>query len=514
MDRGDEQRLAVVDLGSNSFRLVVFTARDGWWKRTDEIYEAVRIGEGLAATGKLGEEGMARAQATMEVFAHFCAASGLGPDEIDAVATSAIRDATNAREFLDRAEKASGLRVRVLSKEQEARYGYLAAVNSTTLSDGVMLDLGGGSMQLVHVEDRLARELDSWPLGAVRMTERFLPDDKPAKPRQLRELRAFVAGALERAPWLRHSGSRIVGIGGTMRNLAAAAQREAGIAEFGVQGFALTRSALDELVEELAELPPSERGNVAGIKPGRADIILGGALVVQAVLEEGGFDAIDVTEAGLREGVFFERYLGAAGGEPLFDDVRDASVVNLAAQYGMAPERNRHTGHVAHLALGLFDELAEAGVHPGDQGERGLLWAAALLHDIGMTIDYDDHHKHSRYLVLNAGLPGFAQREVALIGQAVRYHRKGMPSLGPFDTIAEKGDDDRLNRMSALLRLAEDLERSRDQLVREAHVSLDNGRVRVGLVSDADGDARVARWAASREGELFERAFGRGLEVA
>jgi exopolyphosphatase/guanosine-5'-triphosphate,3'-diphosphate pyrophosphatase len=145
MGPGDEQRLAVIDLGSNSFRLVVFTARDGWWKRTDEIYEAVRIGEGLAATGELGEAGMARAQATMEVFAHFCGASGLGPDEIDAVATSAIRDATNARAFLDRAEAASGLSVRVLSKEEEARYGYLAAVNSTTISDGVMLDIGGRS---------------------------------------------------------------------------------------------------------------------------------------------------------------------------------------------------------------------------------------------------------------------------------------------------------------------------------------------------------------------------------
>src|SRR3954467_57332 len=184
MDRGDEQRLAVVDLGSNSFRLVVFTARDGWWKRTDEIYEAVRIGEGLAATGELGEAGMTRAQATMEVFAHFCAASGLGPEEIDAVATSAIRDATNAREFLDRAEAASGLKVRVLSKEGEARYGYLAAVNSTTLSDGVMLDIGGGSMQLVHVERRLARELDSWPLGAPRTTERLPPADKPPQTHQ------------------------------------------------------------------------------------------------------------------------------------------------------------------------------------------------------------------------------------------------------------------------------------------------------------------------------------------
>ena len=512
MASGDEQRLAVIDLGSNSFRLVVFTARDGWWKRTDEIYEAVRIGEGLAATGELGEPGMERGQAAMEVFAHFCNASGLGPDEIHPVATSAIRDATNARTFLDRAEAATGLKVRVLSKEEEARYGYLAAVNSTTLADGVMLDIGGGSMQLVHVERRLARELDSWPLGAVRMTERFLNEDKPAKAKQMRELRAFVAGALERAPWLRRSGSRIVGIGGTMRNLAAAAQREADIAEFGVQGFRLTRKALDNLVDELASLPPSERGKVAGIKPGRADIILGGALVVQSVLDEGGFDAIDVTEAGLREGVFFERHLARRnGGEALFDDVRRASVVNLAAQYGMSPESNPHVAHVAHLALELFDELAAEGLHDGERNERELLWSAALLHDIGMTVDYDDHHKHSRYLVLNAGLPGFAQREVALIGQAVRYHRKGMPSLGPFESIADKGDEDRVNRMSALLRLAEDLERSRDQLVRDAHVSLTNGRVRLDLVSESE--APVARWAAGREGDLFERAFGRELEV-
>src|SRR3954453_14755838 len=512
MDRGDEQQLAVVDLGSNSFRLVVFTARNGWWKRTDEIYEAVRIGEGLAATGELGEAGMARAQATMEVFAHFCAAGGLGAEEIDAVATSAIRDATNAREFLDRAEESSGLRVRVLPKEEEARYGYLAAVNSTTLGDGLMLDIGGGSMQLVHVERRLARELDSWPPRAGGMTERFLADDKPAKPKQLRELRAFVAGALERAPWIGRSGSRIIGIGGTMRNLAAAAQREADVAEFGVQGFVLTRDALDALVDELADLPPSERGKVPGIKPGRADIILGGALVVQAVLEEGGFDAIDVTEAGLREGVFFERYLARDnGGEALFDDVRRASVVNLAAQYGMAPERNPHVAHVARLALGLFDELAAAGVHPCHSTERGLLWACALLHDNGMTIHYDDHHKPSLILLLNEVLPVFSPREVALIGQAVRYHRKGMPSLGPFDSIAEKGDEDRLDRMAALLRVAEDLERSRDQLVREAHVSLDDGVVRLDLVSDSD--ARVAIWAAGREGDLFERAFGRGLEV-
>ncbi|MCW3026742.1 MAG: Ppx/GppA family phosphatase, partial [Solirubrobacterales bacterium] len=128
-----DERLAVIDLGSNSFRLVVFTAGDGWWKRTDEIYEPVRIGQGLMATGKLGDEPMERALATLDVFAHFCRASGLGADSVDAVATSAIRDAENAAGFLKRARKCLGLPIRVLSREEEARYGYLAAVNSTTL---------------------------------------------------------------------------------------------------------------------------------------------------------------------------------------------------------------------------------------------------------------------------------------------------------------------------------------------------------------------------------------------
>jgi exopolyphosphatase/guanosine-5'-triphosphate,3'-diphosphate pyrophosphatase len=266
---------------------------------------------------------------------------------------------------------------------------------------------------------------------------------------------------------------------------------------------------LDRLVEELAGRTPAERAKFPGIKPSRGDIILGGAIVVQTVMEVGGFEGLEITEAGLREGVFFERLLD--GEPPLFDDVRRASVINLAAQYGMDPGRSPHTAHVAKLALGLFDELAAAGVHPGDPAERELLWAACLLHDIGMTVDYDDHHKHSRYLVLNAGLPGFQQREVALIGQAVRYHRKGMPSLGPFARLATDGDAARLDRMATLLRLAEDLERSRDQLVRSARVDVVDGKVELQLQSA--GDDRVPRWAAGREVELFARAFDRELRV-
>ena len=502
-----EHRTAVIDMGSNSFRLVVFTAADGWWKRTDEIYLAVRIGEGLEASGKLGGKPMKRGLEAAEVFAHFCTASNIAAPDIKAVATSAIRDAANQQVFLDRVKQQTGLDVQVLSREEEALFGYLAAVNSTTLTDGAVLDLGGGSLQLVEVQSRHSGRLGSWPLGAVRMTEHFLADDDPPSKKARKALRAHVAELLaDDAGWLSRSGRRIVGIGGTMRNLAAAAQAEAGKPSTGVQGFAITRGALGALIERLQSMKASERGSVKGIKYARADLILAGALVVDSVLEHGEFEAIEVTEAGLREGIFFNSLLG--GDPPLFDDVRTASILNLAARYNVDPA---HTEHVARLALGLFDELAELGLHDGDRWERELLFCGCILHDIGMSVDYDDHHKHSRYLILSAGLPGFEPREAALIAQAARYHRKGTPEFGELGPLVSDGDDDRLNRLSLLLRLAEDLERSRDQSVRAAHVAADNGTIRLEL--EADGAAAVERWAAQREVDLFERAFGRQLKV-
>jgi exopolyphosphatase/guanosine-5'-triphosphate,3'-diphosphate pyrophosphatase len=273
--------------------------------------------------------------------------------------------------------------------------------------------------------------------------------------------------------------------------------------------MAIERDVLDELVRRLAALPAEERASVSGVKPARADLILAGAVVVQSVLEAGGFDGLETTEAGLREGVFFERLL-ADRSPPLFEDVRRVAVLNLAAQYHVD---GPHTRHVAALALGMFDELARLGLHDGDPVERELLWAASMLHDIGMSIDYDDHHKHSRYLILNSGLPGFTPVETAIVAQAVRYHRKGMPDPGPLAALFGEGDAARLDRAAVLLRLAEDLERSRDQLVRNAAVALRNGGV-VELRLTVEGSSAVPRWAAGRERELFERAFGRELAVA
>ena len=499
-----ESRLAVIDCGSNSFRLVVFTYTDSWWKRTDEIHEAVRVGEGLEGSGALQPEPMERALETIELFAHFCRATGI--EHVRPLATSAIREASNRDAFVRAAKERAGLDVEVLSREREARYGYLAAVNSTTLAEGLALDIGGGSMQLTRVRDRRAEQARSWRLGAVVTTERFLGAER-IRPKHVKALRAHVRAELGQAPWLAGAGGRITGVGGTVRNLGAAAMLAAELPSYGVQGHCLTRDFLDDLVDRVAAMTPQERRRIPGIKPERGDLILAGATVIQTVMEHVGASAIEVTEAGLREGAFFATLLEGQE-EPLLPDVRAASVRNLAAQYH--PDQP-HTEHVARLALEIWDALAAQGVHRGDREERELLWAAAILHDVGTAVDYDDHHKHSRYLILNAGLPGFSPRETALIGQAARYHRKGRPAMREFLPLARKGDEALLARCSAALRVAEQLERARDQTVRHVRVTVADGTVELALESDAD--VTVSRWAAARQGELFRLAFGRDLEV-
>ncbi|HMJ01587.1 MAG TPA: Ppx/GppA phosphatase family protein [Conexibacter sp.] len=506
-------RRAVIDLGSNSFRLVVFTTGDGgWWKRTDELSDMVRLGGELEDDGSLSAHRMAHALETLRVFAAFCATSGIRGDAVEAVATSAIRDAPNGAAFVERAQRATGLPIRVLSGEEEARCSYVAAANSTSLTNGVVLDLGGGSLELVEVRERRACAIASWPLGAVRTTERFLPGDGPTKASAVAKLRSRTLRALEDAPWVESAGpERLVGLGGSVRNLAMAAVRAAELPLDSVQGFVLTPEALAALVDELAARSVEERERVPGIKRGRGEVILAAAVVLQTVLEASGAPGIEVTEAGLREGIFLAGLLAPVD-PPLVPDVRAASVRNLARQHGVDLV---HAEHITALAHQLLEALPGAGLP--EPGEPQLVEAAALLHDVGMAVDYDDHHKHSSYLILGSGLPGYTPREVALIALMARYHRKGTPQLGPLAPLCREGDEELVLRGAALLRIAEQLERNRDQVVRAIRLrrrtddaDADGG---VELELDAIGDDTVARWGAERQGDLFERAFGAPLTV-
>ncbi|HYI81440.1 MAG TPA: Ppx/GppA phosphatase family protein [Thermoleophilaceae bacterium] len=500
-------RTAVIDMGSNSFRLVVFQHEPGsWWSLADEIREPVRVSAGMGDEGVLEAAPMERAVATAAVFASFLEASGV--EHVDVVATSAIRDAPNRDELLGEIRGRTGLEVRVISGAEEAWYGYLAIVNSTTLSDGFGIDVGGGSVQVMHVAGRRLLEAESVRLGAVRVSEAFLPGEQ-AKPKQLKALREHVARTLSEFEWWGGNGGRLAAIGGTVRNLASAVQKRMDLPDVDEQGFVLTRDALEELIELLAERPASERGALPGIKPDRGDVILGGALVVAAAMEHGGFSELEVAEAGLREGVFFEHLL-AGRNPPLLDDVRTASVENLAQRFRTDPP---HVAHVAKLSLELFDALREAGLHDLGDGDRQLLWAAGLLHDIGMTVDYDDHHRHSHYLIVHAGLAGYGPREVDLVALIARYHRKGTPDPSELGAMRREGDRERLLLLCGLIRLAEQLERSRDQAVASVRLRASGDGLVLEVVPRGGADPAVAIWAAGRGSGLLAEALGRDVEI-
>ena len=463
----------------------------------------MRLSRGAGAEG-LRADALERAEHTARLYAAFCEASEV--DDAVIVATSAARDAANGEEAMAALSAGGALDVRVLSAEEEAWYGYLGAVNSTTLEDGHVLDLGGGSVQVSQVRGRALERSISRPLGAVRMTERFLPGARASRA-DLKPLRRKVAKEMAGVDWIDDAGGRMVGVGGTIRTLATMHQRATRYPLDELHGYLLPRSGIEELIDAMLALPAHERSRLPGLKQDRADITLAGAVVVSSVLGAAGVDELEICSQGLREGIFYERFLAPAA-PPLFGDVRRRSVLNLVDTYRCELP---HAEHVCHLALAMYSGLADLGLQADDPRERELLWAAGMLHDAGVLVDYNDHHKHGFYLILNAGLPGFAHAELAMVALLARAHRKALPSTSPLEGVLGPDDDDRLGRLACCLRIAEQLERGRAQGIRDLRVSAPDGAVRVAV--SAEGDPAVAMWSAALEAPAVQRAFGRRLEI-
>jgi exopolyphosphatase / guanosine-5'-triphosphate,3'-diphosphate pyrophosphatase len=497
-----ERHLAIIDLGSNTARLISlgYTPRKAF-KLKDELRQVVRLSAGMTKSKIIRADAFSRGLDTLKTFRAYCDAAGI--KEIRAVATSALRQAANGDSFLAAAREAAGLELAVLSGEREAFYGALAVANSTTLEDGFVLDVGGGSAQVSRLEARRYAEGKSWPLGAVRLTEMFLASDPPKK-KEVKALVKHVREALKGAPRGFGDARALVGMGGTMRNLAEVQKKREGYPLDLVHGYVFGKETFSGLVADLVGMTVAQRRNVPGLSADRADIIAAGALVVREVLDLSGAEALTVSGRGLREGLFYPYFLEA---EPyLIDNVRRFSVENLARLYY---DRPAHNAHVEKLSLLLFDGLKR--LHGYGEAERELLAAAAIVHDVGMAVSYYDHHKHGYYLIMSAALPGYSHREQALIALLVRYHRKGKPTDQGLAPLLEGGDMARVNKLAALLRMAEYLERSKAQLVCDLRCHLSEAFVQIEVFSQ--GDARVEIQETKRRSELFAAAYGVEVEV-
>jgi exopolyphosphatase/guanosine-5'-triphosphate,3'-diphosphate pyrophosphatase len=502
-----EKRIAIIDLGSNSARLMVAQYTPGQvFKITDEVSRRVRLSERMSEDNRLHAGALVRAFETVQMFQAFCRAQGI--DHIVPVATAAVRDAANGLEFLAAIQRHTGLDFRILSGEEEAYYGTLGVVNSLGVQDGLVIDVGGGSVEISRVEAGRFMRGATTPLGAVRSTEAYLPGEL-VRSQDVQRFQKVIDEAFRAVAWMRlGKHETFVGVGGTLRQLARMDRAMSGYPYGLVSGYEIRLRRLEALIARLQATPvPDRPKRFPGLLPDRADIILAGAMAVAGAMRRAGARRLLIGGQGLREGLFYDIFFQERPAASLVA-LRTFSILNTARLYGY---EQAHTAHVARLALSLFDQLQAA--HGYGTPEREYLWAAAMLHDIGTVVEYYDHHKHSAYIILSAGLPGFTHRETILIAQLCLYHRKGQPSLAPYTAIMEKGDGVRIARLAALLRLAEYLDRSRAQTVAEVRMIIKDTRAVLLVTPQPGTEAAVEMWEAQQHADLFEQAYGLTLEI-
>ena len=507
----DARRIAAIDIGSNSVRQIVADVTSaGGIQVVDEMKAAPRLAAGLVESGQLAEPSMAGAVEAIGRMATL--ARQLGAERIEAVATSAVRDAANGDDFLARVLRETGLRVRVLDGEEEARLSFRSALAHFDLGMGraVVMDIGGGSLELVLSADGVVERLASLPFGAVRLTERHLRDGSTS-PKALRALRKEVRDAIKpHLPVRDWRGAQLIGSGGTFTNLAGLYLTRQGIfTARNVHAARVPRGDVEHILEMLHAMSPDERREVEGLNPDRADIIVAGLAVVAEVMARLQAREVQVSRYGIREGILLE----AARVQPVVADpgeARERSVREFAERCHF---ESPHALTVQRLALRLFDSL---GARIGCQSdERELLADAALLHDVGYHISYDRHHKHSYHLIVHAELLGVTPEEQVVIANVARYHRGGRPkkkhrNYGALDRALRA----RVKRLAALLRIADGFDRGHRGAVAGLRVRWLRRGIRITPIASRERDSlRLECWGAHRKSALLAEVVEAPVEI-
>ena len=506
-------RVCVIDLGTNSFHAIIADVHpNGSYQVVDRLKEMVRLGEHGLDANRLPEDAMERGlQALTRIK---LLADGWDTREFLSFATSAIREASNGGDFIERAHDELGLRIRPISGEQEAHLIFRGVSRTKEFAHpSLVMDIGGGSVECIVVDDDTPVFSTSLKLGAARLTEQFVTTDPMSEDEQAR-LRAHCKGALEEvlAACREHGVTRVVGSSGTMKSLARVTlEREDTPAGSPFQrAFPIenVRSALRWVMQAAAE----ERTAHPAIEPRRVDQIGAGAVLLDTVCT--GLPSVRhfaVSPNALREGMVVH-FLNANSDRlqrmARFRDPRRRSVHEIAYRFQWEEE---HAQHVAATATFLFNVCRP--LYDGPASDAELLEYAALLHDVGYLVTHDEHHEHSRYLIEHADLQGFRAEEVAMMALLARYHRGAVPDASHehFGRLSP-GRRRRTRQLAALLRIAENLDRSHFQNVVALRTSLTDTALHVLVATKADPQLEV--WAAEKNGRLFESTFDRALHVA
>jgi exopolyphosphatase / guanosine-5'-triphosphate,3'-diphosphate pyrophosphatase len=498
-------RIAAIDVGTNSIHMIIAEAQRHGYRVIDKEKQMVQLGRGSLEGKPLTEDAFERGVSTLRTMADIARRHHV--NDVVAVATSAIREAPNRRRFINEVQKSAGVKLRVISGEEEADYIYRAVRAAVDFHGGTALsiDIGGGSVEMIVGTTAEVFFTRSEPAGALRITQKF-DLGSAVSDEQLKKCRRYVRKLLKK-PLARIASIGFdftIGTSGTITTLASlAASPDA--ATSGLRW--LTRARLRAVIAQLAPLPASERAKKSAIDEKRAETLLGGAIVLDEVLRGLDLERLRSCDTSLREGIV-ESMLdrrNAAGTDAT--GVRGQAVLELA-------ERTHvdlvHAAHVAQLALRIFDQLEQ--FHPVQIGDRELLESAAMLHEAGLHVSFAGHHKHSYYIISHAGLRGFTSDQVAMIANIARYYRKAPPDPA-HENFAQlsRGQQDTVARLASILRIAAALDRGRHGAVHDVTVDARENVVTFDLRVSAEADVEIED--IEKKARHFSRVFGRKVEV-
>ena len=491
-------RIAAIDMGTNSIHMIVVQVQANQsFEIVDREKEMIRLGSGGLGGRALTESSMMAALQVLSKFRRLAESHDV--DEIIAAATSAVREADNGRDFLNTVRQRTGIRVRVISGTEEARLIHRAAVYGANLAGGsaVVVDIGGGSVELVRGTASQAQIARSVKLGVIRLTEQFVRSD-PLTTHDERRLTKFInAEIADTIQQIADAGfDQVIGTSGTILSLGQIAISETRVAGSDeLRNRRIPAKQIRRVRQQVSRMTLAERLRIPGLDPRRADLAVAGSILLDTILKRLGAKELTLCDLALREGLaldYIRKNKARIARVEKYPDVRRRSVVDLAERCNFVPE---HANQVARLALSMFDQTQAN--HGLGTREREWLEYAAFLHDIGVHISYTRHHKHSYYLVKNGGLRGFEPDEVEVIALATRYHRRGLPKRshdGYGDLSAELRRTVRM--LAALLRVAEGLDRSHQQSV--ANLQLVPGGEDYLLQIESRDDTELELWAAQR----------------
>ncbi|MCD8293769.1 MAG: Ppx/GppA family phosphatase [Clostridia bacterium] len=502
------EKLGIIDLGSNSARLVIVNLfADGYFMVVDELKESVRLGQDMEKDGFLKPARVAETIKTLKMFRRLCDAQGVS--RIIAVATEAVRRAKNQRSFLDEIQANCGIKLRVLSPDEEAVLVYRGVINTMDIPKGLILEIGGGSTKIVYYNRRNLLNHVTIPYGAVTLTDMFANSGlKPEE--QAEEIEKLITGQLEETDWLKSvdQDAQMIGVGGSFRNLFKITKMVHKYPLDTVHNYRMLTEDFTPIYDMIKVLDLDKKKKIKGLSASRADILPAALAVMSAFIKYMREDTIAFSGAGLREGIMFNQALPATMEKPL-QDVLGYSLQTLVKYYECD---EKHVEHVVNLSVQLFKQLRV--LHKFPRQYIRILKIAASLHDCGMRIKFYNHQRHSWYMILNATLYGVSHREIVLAAFVACCHKKediNMQDWARYRDIVSDDDLEIVRKLGVILRIAESLDRANSGTVKNVNCDIlgDSVIMKTEVESDATLEIKNAMAAATE----FRKSFHKNLEI-